>query len=65
MRFGKTIKALALTASKFEELKGKGKDYKPTIYELDCLYLDYNKLFDEMNHECKYCIDLLKHKYQS
>ena len=41
VRFGKTIEALALTASKFEELKGKGKDYKPTIYELGSLYLDY------------------------
>ena len=42
VRFGKTIKALALAASKFEELKGKGKDYKPTIYEFGSLYLDYS-----------------------
>ena len=62
---GKTIEALALTASKFEELKGKGKDYKPTKYELGSLFLDYSKSIEEMKHECESCIHLLKDKYQS
>ena len=61
---GKTIEALALTASKFEELKGKGKD-KPTKYELGSLFLDYSKSIEEMKHECESCIHLLKDKYQS
>ena len=63
--FGKTIEALALTASKFEEMKGKGKDYKPTKYELGSLSLDYSKSIEEMKHECESCIHLLKDKYQS
>ena len=65
MRFGKTIEALALSASKFEELKGKGKGYEPTIYELGSLHLDHSKSIEEMQHECESCIHLLKDKNQS
>ena len=33
VRFAKTIEAIAQISSKFEELKSKGKDYEPSIYE--------------------------------
>ena len=65
MRFGKTIEALAQTASKFEELKGKGKDYKPTIEQLSSLHLDYSRSIEEMKHECESCIHIPNDKYQS
>ena len=63
--FGEAIGAPALTASNFEELKGKDKDYKPTIYELGTFHLHYSKSIEEMKHECESCILFLEDKYQS
>ena len=65
LRFGKTIDAPAETAWKFEELKGKGKDYTPIICELSSLYLEYSKSIEEMKHECESCIHIPKDNYQS
>ena len=65
MRFGETIEALALTASKFEKSECMAKDFKPRIYKLGSVYLDYSKAIEEMKHECENSILLLKNKYQS
>ena len=64
VQFGKPIEALALTTKK-EELKAKGKDYQPSIYEKGSLYLDNSKSVEEMKHECEWCFHLLKDKYKS
>ena len=65
MRFAKTIEAIAQTISKFEELKTKGKDYKPSFYESGSLYPDHNQAIEGINDECDRCVRLLKDKYQS
>ena len=65
VRFAKTIEAIAQISSKFEELKFKGKDYEPSIYELGSLYQEYCKSIEGINNECDSCIHLLKDKYQS
>ena len=64
VRFGKTIEAIAQTISKFEELKNKGKDHEPSIYELGSLYQEYSKAIEGINNSDS-CIRLLKDKYQS
>ena len=38
----KTIEAIATISSKFEELKSRGKDYEPSIYDFGSLYQDYS-----------------------
>ena len=65
VRFAKTIEAIAQISSKFEELKAKGKDYEPSVYELGSLYQDYSNSIEGIKNECDSCIHLLKDKYQS
>ena len=65
LRIAKTIEAIAQISSKFEELKSKGKDYEPGIYELGSLYQHYSKSIEGITNECNNCIHLLKDKYQS
>ena len=65
MRFAKAIEAIAPIFSKFEELKDKGKDYEPSVYELGSLFQEYNKALKRINKERDSCIHLLKDKYQS
>ena len=65
VRFAKIIEVIAQVTSKFEELKTKGNDYEPSIYELGSLYQDYSKAIEGINTECDSCIRLLKDKYQS
>ena len=65
VRFAKAIEAIAQISSKFEELKSKGKDCEPSIYELGSLYQEYSKSIEGINNECNSCIHLLKDKYQS
>ena len=65
MRFAETIKAIAQTISKLEELKIKGQEYEPSIYELGSLYQDYSKANERINNECDSFIRLLKDQYQS
>ena len=60
VRVAKTIEAIAQISSKFEELKSKGKDYEPSIYQLGSLYQEYNKSIEGINNECNSCIHLLK-----
>ena len=65
VRFAKTIEAIAQISSKFEELKSKGKDYEPSIYELGSLHQEYSKSIEGINNECNSCIHQLKDNYQS
>ena len=65
VRFAKIIAALSLTTLKFEELKAKGRDYQPSVYELGSLYQDYSKSVEGVKTECEKYIHLLKDKYQS
>ena len=48
MRVAKTIDAITPTVSKFEELKAKGKEYDPKIYELGSLYQDYSNSIERI-----------------
>ena len=59
LRTAKTIEAIAQISSKFEELKSKGEDYEPGIYELGRLYQDYSKSIEGITNECN-----SKDKYQ-
>ena len=63
--FAKTIEAIAQISSRFEELKAKGKDYEPSLYELGSLYQDYSESIERVTNESDSCIYLLKDKYQS
>ena len=65
VRFAKTIEAIAQTSSKFEELKAKGKNYEPDMYELGSLYQDSSESIEGITNESDNCIHLLKDKYQS
>ena len=65
LRIAKTIEAIAQISSKFEELKSKGKDYEPGIYEMGSLYQDYSNSIEGIKNECDSCIHLLKDKYLS
>ena len=65
LRIAETIEAIAPISSKFEELKSKGKDYEPSIYEMGSLYQDYSKPIERINNECNSYIHLLEDKYQS
>ena len=47
------------------ELKTKGEDYEPSIYELGSLYEVYSRAIEGINNERDSCIRLLKDKYQS
>ena len=65
LRSAKAIEAIAPIFSKLEELKDKGKDYEPSVYELGSLFQEYNKVLERINKERDSCIHLLKDKYQS
>ena len=62
VRFAKTIDAISPITSTFEELKAKGNDYKPSIYELGSLYQDFVNSNEKIRNGCKNCIQLLEDK---